>query len=174
MDIELLKKGLRTVPDFPKKGILFWDLTTLFKDPEAFRFTVDTIYELYRDKGITKVVSLEARGYILGSALAYRLGAGFIPVRKPGKLPAETYSETYMKEYGPDTLTIHQDELSDEDVVLLHDDLLATGGSAAAALKLIRRFSPRTVYANFIIELDELDGRKALPEDVDVTSLLQL
>ena len=94
MDIELLKKGLRTVPDFPKKGILFWDLTTLFKDPEAFRFTVDTIYELYRDKGITKVVSLEARGYILGSALAYRLGAGFIPVRKPGKLPAETYSET--------------------------------------------------------------------------------
>ena len=174
MDIELLKKGLRTVPDFPKKGILFWDLTTLFKDPEAFRFTVDTIYELYRDKGITKVVSLEARGYILGSALAYRLGAGFIPVRKPGKLPAETYSETYMKEYGPDTLTIHQDALSDEDVVLLHDDLLATGGSAASALKLIRRFSPRTVYANFIIELDELDGRKALPEDVDVTSLLQL
>ena len=174
MDIELLKKGLRTVPDFPKKGILFWDLTTLFKDPEAFRFTVDTIYELYRDKGITKVVSLEARGYILGSALAYRLGAGFIPVRKPGKLPAETYSETYMKEYGPDTLTIHQDALSSEDVVLLHDDLLATGGSAAAALKLIRRFSPRTVYANFIIELDELDGRKALPEDVDVTSLLQL
>lgn len=174
MDIELLKKGLRTVPDFPKKGILFWDLTTLFKDPEAFRFTVDTIYELYRDKGITKVVSLEARGYILGSALAYRLGAGFIPVRKPGKLPAETYSETYMKEYGPDTLTIHQDALSDEDVVLLHDDLLATGGSAAAALKLILRFSPRTVYANFIIELDELDGRKALPEDVDVTSLLQL
>ena len=174
MDIELLKKGLRTVPDFPKKGILFWDLTTLFKDPEAFRFTVDTIYELYRDKGITKVVSLEARGYILGSALAYRLGAGFIPVRKPGKLPAETYSETYMKEYGPDTLTIHQDALSDEDVVLLHDDLLATGGSAAAALKLIGRFSPRTVYANFIIELDELDGRKALPEDVDVTSLLQM
>ena len=174
MDIELLKKGLRTVPDFPKKGILFWDLTTLFKDPEAFRFAVDTIYELYRDKGITKVVSLEARGYMLGSALAYRLGAGFIPVRKPGKLPAETYSETYMKEYGPDTLTIHQDALSNEDVVLLHDDLLATGGSAAAALKLIRRFSPRTVYANFIIELDELDGRKALPEDVDVTSLLQL
>ena len=174
MDIELLKKGLRTVPDFPKKGILFWDLTTLFKDPEAFRFTVDTIYELYRDKGITKVVSLEARGYMLGSALAYRLGAGFIPVRKPGKLPAETYSETYMKEYGPDTLTIHQDALSDEDVVLLHDDLLATGGSAAAALKLTGRFSPRTVYANFIIELDELDGRKALPEDVDVTSLLQL
>ena len=174
MDIELLKKGLRTVPDFPKKGILFWDLTTLFKDPEAFRFTVDTIYELYRDKGITKVASLEARGYILGSALAYRLGAGFIPVRKPGKLPAETYSETYMKEYGPDTLTIHQDALSDEDVVLLHDDLLATGGSAAAALKLTGRFSPRTVYANFIIELDLLDGRKALPEDVDVTSLLQL
>ena len=174
MDIELLKKGLRTVPDFPKKGILFWDLTTLFKDPEAFRFAVDTIYELYRDKGITKVVSLEARGYMLGSALAYRLGAGFIPVRKPGKLPAETYSETYMKEYGPDTLTIHQDALSNEDVVLLHDDLLATGGSAAAALKLIGRFSPATVYANVIIELNGLDGRKALPEDVDVTSLLQL
>ena len=174
MDIELLKKGLRTVPDFPKKGILFWDLTTLFKDPEAFRFAVDTIYELYRDKGITKVVSLEARGYMLGSALAYRLGAGFIPVRKPGKLPAETYSETYMKEYGPDTLTIHQDALSSEDVVLLHDDLLATGGSAAAALKLIGRFSPANVYANFIIELNGLDGRKALPEDVDVTSLLQL
>ena len=136
--------------------------------------TVDALYEMYRDRGITKVAGLESRGFIIGAALAYRLGAGFVTIRKPGKLPAETYSETYMKEYGPDTLTIHQDALSNEDVVLLHDDLLATGGSAAAALKLIGRFSPATVYANFIIELNGLDGRKALPEDVDVTSLLQL
>ena len=136
--------------------------------------TVDALYEMYRDKGITKVAGLESRGFIIGAALAYRLGAGFVTIRKPGKLPAETYSETYMKEYGPDTLTIHQDALTSEDVVLLHDDLLATGGSAAAALKLIGRFSPKSVYANFIIELDGLDGRKALPEDVDVTSLLQL
>ncbi|MGN1231937.1 MAG: adenine phosphoribosyltransferase [Candidatus Cryptobacteroides sp.] len=174
MNLELLKKGLRTVPDFPKEGILFWDLTTLFKDPEAFRFAVDSIYEIYKDKGITKVVSLEARGYMLGSALAYRLGAGFIPVRKPGKLPAATWDETYMKEYGPDTLCIHQDALEPDDIVLLHDDLLATGGSAAAALRLIDRFGPKEVYANFIIELNGLDGRKALPEDVDVTSLLRL
>ena len=174
MDISFLKSTLRTVPDFPKKGILFWDLTTLLKNPEALRMTVYALYEMYRDRGITKVAGLESRGFIIGAALAYRLGAGFVTIRKPGKLPAETYSETYMKEYGPDTLTIHQDALTSEDVVLLHDDLLATGGSAAAALKLIGRFSPKSVYANFIIELDGLDGRKALPEDVEVTSLLSL
>ena len=174
MDISFLKSTLRTVPDFPKKGILFWDLTTLLNNPEALRMTVDALYEMYRDRGITKVAGLESRGFIIGAALAYRLGAGFVTIRKPGKLPAETYSETYMKEYGPDTLTIHQDALTSEDVVLLHDDLLATGGSAAAALKLIGRFSPKSVYANFIIELDGLDGRKALPEDVEVTSLLSL
>lgn len=174
MDISFLKSTLRTVPDFPKKGILFWDLTTLLKNPEALCMTVDALYEMYRDRGITKVAGLESRGFIIGAALAYRLGAGFVTIRKPGKLPAETYSETYMKEYGPDTLTIHQDALTSEDVVLLHDDLLATGGSAAAALKLIGRFSPKSVYANFIIELDGLDGRKALPENVEVTSLLSL
>ena len=174
MDISFLKSTLRTVPDFPKKGILFWDITTLLKNPEAFSQTVDALYEMYRDKGITKVAGLESRGFIIGSALAYRLGAGFVVIRKPGKLPAETYSETYMKEYGPDTLTIHQDALSSEDVVLLHDDLLATGGSAAAALRLIGRLGPKSVYANFIIELNELDGRKVLPENVEVTSLLSL
>ncbi|MGM9738186.1 MAG: adenine phosphoribosyltransferase [Candidatus Cryptobacteroides sp.] len=174
MDISFLKSTLRTVPDFPKKGILFWDITTLLKNPEAFRLTVDALYEMYRDKGITKVAGLESRGFIIGAALAYRLGAGFVVIRKPGKLPAETYSETYMKEYGPDTLTIHQDALSSEDVVLLHDDLLATGGSAAAALRLIGRLGPKSVYANFIIELNELDGRKVLPENVEVTSLLSL
>lgn len=174
MDKELLVSSIRSIPDFPKKGILFRDVTTLFKNADAFREAVDAAYELYRDKGITKVACLESRGFILGAALAYRLGAGFVTIRKPGKLPCETYSESYLKEYGTDTLEIHKDALTRDDVVLMHDDLLATGGTAVAALNLIRRFFPKAIYANFIIELAECDGMAAMPSDVETTALLKL
>lgn len=174
MDKELLISSIRSIPDFPKKGILFRDVTTLFNNADAFREAVDAIYELYKDKGITKVAGLESRGFILGAALAYRLGAGFVTIRKPGKLPCNTYSEEYMKEYGTDTLEIHTDALTSDDVVLLHDDLLATGGTAVAALNLIRRFSPNAIYANFIIELAECDGMSAMPSDIETTALLKL
>ena len=174
MNKVLLSSSIRSIPDFPKEGILFRDVTTLFKSPEAFREAVDATYELYKDKGITKVAGLESRGFVLGAALAYKLGAGFVTIRKPGKLPCDTYSEEYLKEYGTDTLEIHTDALTSDDVVLLHDDLLATGGTAVAALNLIRRFSPKAIYANFIIELSECDGMAAMPSDIETTALLKL
>ena len=126
MSVESLKAHIRTVPDFPVKGILFWDVTTLFKDAACLKEVVDTLYEMYKDKGITKVVGMETRGLVIAPALAIRLGAGLVMARKPGKLPADTYSERYMKEYGPDTIEIHKDAISPDDVVLIHDDLLAT------------------------------------------------
>ena len=121
MSLESLKSSLRTIPDFPKKGILFWDVTTMFKDATALRELEDALYELYKDKGITKVVGLESRGFIMGPALAIRLGAGFVMARKPGKLPAEVISQTYVKEYGRDTIEIHTDAITPDDVVLIHD-----------------------------------------------------
>ena len=174
MNKELLISSIRSIPDFPKEGILFRGVTTLFKSLEAFREAVDATYELYKDKGITKVAGLESRGFVLGAALAYKLGAGFVTIRKPGKLPCDTYSEEYLKEYGTDTLEIHTDALTSDDVVLLHDDLLATGGTAVAALNLIRRFSPKAIYANFIIELSECDGMAAMPFGIETTALLEL
>ena len=175
MSVEKLKSSLRTVPDFPIKGILFWDVTTLFKDADCLRELIDDLYEIYKDKGITKVVGLESRGFVAGPALAVRLGAGFVMARKPGKLPADTYSETYMKEYGPDTIEIHKDAISPDDVVLIHDDLLATGGSVGAAARLVRdHFRPKDVLINFIIEIDDLKGRQALPQDVEVTSVIHV
>ena len=175
MSVEKLKASLRTVPDFPVKGILFWDVTTMFKDAGCLRELEETLYQLYKDKGITKVVGLESRGFVMGPALAVRLGAGFVMARKPGKLPADTYSETYMKEYGPDTIEIHKDAISPDDVVLIHDDLLATGGTVGAAARLVRNhFQPREVLINFIIEIDELKGRQALPQDVEVTSVIHV
>ena len=175
MSIEKLKASLRTVPDFPVKGILFWDVTTLFKDPDCLREVVDILYDYYKDKGITKVVGMETRGLVIAPALAIRLGAGLVMARKPGKLPADTYSERYMKEYGPDTIEIHKDAISPDDVVLIHDDLLATGGTVGAVARMMDKyFHPRQVMINFIIELEELDGRAALPADIDVMSVIKV
>ena len=143
MSKETLAKSIREIPDFPIPGILFYDVTTLFKDPARLQELSDTLYEMYKDKGITKVVGIESRGFIMGPILATRLGAGFIPIRKPGKLPAETIEESYDKEYGKDTIQIHKDALNENDVVLLHDDLLATGGTMEAACKLVQKMNPK-------------------------------
>ena len=174
MSKESLIASLRTINDFPIPGIVFWDVTTLFKDAKCLKELEDSLYEMYKDKGIAKVVGIEARGFIMGAALAARLGAGFVMARKPGKLPAETVEETYDKEYGKDTIQIHRDAIDQNDVVLLHDDLLATGGTMNAAYKLVKRFQPQAAYINFIIELKELNGRSIFPKEAEVETLLQL
>ena len=170
----MLIKNLREIPDFPKPGILFYDVTTLFKNPECLQGMLDELYEMYKDRGITKVVGIESRGFILGAALAARLGAGFVMARKPGKLPAEVLEETYEKEYGTDTIQIHKDAIEEGDVVLLHDDLLATGGTMAATYRLVMQCQPKEAFVNFVIELKDLNGRKAFDENVEVTTLLEL
>ena len=174
MSKETLLANLREIPDFPIPGILFYDVTTLFKSAECMQEMLDTLYEMYKDKGITKVVGIESRGFIMGGALAARLGAGFVMARKPGKLPAETIEESYDKEYGKDTVQIHKDALDENDVILLHDDLLATGGTMKAACELVKRLKPKKVYVNFIIELKELNGKLLFGDDVEVESVLSL
>ena len=158
---ELLLKNLRCIPDWPKKGVNFRDVTTLFKSPECLREITDEMYELYKDKGITKIVGIESRGFVMSSALALKLGAGIVLCRKPGKLPCDTVQESYAKEYGKDTIEIHRDAIDENDVILLHDDLLATGGTMKAACNLVKKFHPKKVYCNFIIELvnEGLNGR---------------
>ena len=168
---EHLSRAIRDVPDFPQPGILFKDITTLILNPELLREVIDIFYERYRDKGVDKVIAIEARGYLFASALAYRLGAGLVPIRKPGKLPAETVSETYELEYGTDSIEMHKDALSPGDKVLLIDDLLATGGTAEAACKLIHGRQAQIVEAAFLVELDFLSGRKRLT-DVDIFSIV--
>lgn len=174
MNKELLKANLREIPDFPIPGILFYDVTTLFKSATCLQEMLDSLYELYKDKGITKVVGIESRGFILGAALAAKLNAGFVMARKPGKLPAETIEETYAKEYGTDTIQIHKDAINESDVVLLHDDLLATGGTMAATYRLVKKCGAKQTFISFVIELNELNGRKAFPDNVEIESLLQL
>ena len=174
MSKESLIASLRTVPDYPKKGILFWDVTTLFKNAEAFKEVEDILYEEYKDKGITKVAGIESRGFVMGAALASRLGAGFVLIRKPGKLPAETVSLEYQLEYGSDKIEMHTDAITPDDVVLVHDDLLATGGTAGAAVKLVKSFNPKQVYASFIIYLKEFGSVARFPEDVPVKTVLDL
>lgn len=173
MTNEELKQAVRNIPNFPIDGIQFKDVTTLFQDAERLKSVSENTYRLYQDKGITKVVGIESRGFILGSIIALKLNAGFIPVRKPGKLPASVIEETYEKEYGKDTIQIHTDALCEDDIVLLHDDLLATGGTMAAAYRLVKKMGVKKVYVNFIIELEELQGRKCFPEDVQIESLIK-
>ncbi|MGP1624195.1 adenine phosphoribosyltransferase [Bacteroides heparinolyticus] len=174
MSKETLAKSIREIPDFPIPGILFYDVTTLFKDPATLQELSDILYEMYKDRSITKVVGIESRGFIMGPILATRLGAGFVPIRKPGKLPAETIEESYDKEYGKDTVQMHKDAIGEDDVVLLHDDLLATGGTMEAACKLVKQMHPQKVYVNFIIELKELHGKEVFGNDVDVEAVLTL
>ena len=170
--MEYIKSKIRDVADFPQKGIIFKDLTTVFKDPRALHIIGWDLSQLYRDKGVTKVVGIESRGFIGGSILAFELGAGFVPVRKPGKLPADTISASYEKEYGTDTIEIHRDAITENDVVVLHDDVLATGGTMLASYNLVKSLNPKKIYINFIIELSALKGRDLLPDDVEVTSLI--
>jgi adenine phosphoribosyltransferase len=170
--LEDVRNSIRNIPDFPKKGIQFKDVSTSFKDKRILKFILSEIKNHYRDFGITKVVGIESRGFILGSSLAAELHAGFIPVRKPGKLPADTYSQTYDLEYGSDTLEIHTDSLDADDVVLIHDDLLATGGTVNAAVELVRKFGVKNIYINFFIELDFLEGRERIGKDIQVWSLI--
>jgi adenine phosphoribosyltransferase len=157
-----LKKFIRDIPDFPKRGILFRDITPLLRDPEALRFTLDRFCERYEGKGIQKVVSMEARGFIIGPAIAARLNAGFAPVRKPGKLPYKSREVTYDLEYGTDTLAIHEDAIAKGESVLLLDDLLATGGTMAASVKLVEELGGKIAGIGFIIELTDLKGRDKL------------
>ena len=174
MNNKVLLKNLRCIPDFPKKGINFRDVTTLYKNPECMKIMLDEMYELYKDKGITKVVGIESRGFIMGAALAAKLGAGMVMARKPGKLPFTVIKESFSKEYGVDTVEMHIDSIEPDDVVLIHDDLLATGGTAKAVLKLVNHFNPKKVYMNFIIEIrDEgLHGRDEFEGLCDVTTLM--
>ena len=140
--MEYIKSKIRDVYDFPKPGIIFRDLTTMFKDPRAMHIVGWDLAQLYRDKGVTKVVGIESRGFIGGAILAYEIGAGFVPARKPGKLPADTVSASFEKEYGTDTIEIHRDAITPDDVVVLHDDLLATGGTMAACYELVKSMNP--------------------------------
>lgn len=173
MELEQLKATIRDVPDFPSKGIIFRDLTTMIKNGEALRLMGDAIADLYKDKGVTKVVGIESRGFIGGSILAYKLGAGFVPARKPGKLPSVTIKMAYAKEYGVDTIELHSDAITSDDVVVIHDDLLATGGTMNATYNLVKSMNPKKIYINFIVELEALNGRKNLPSDCEITSLLK-
>jgi len=167
-----IKKYIRGVKDFPKKGILFRDITTLLKEPEVSRQTLDLLFSFAKDLNINKVVGIEARGFIFGALLAEKLNAGFVPIRKPGKLPAETESATYALEYGTDTIEIHKDAIQYGEKVLLHDDLLATGGTARAAASLIEKLGGEVVQISFVIELTMLKGREKL-KNYDVKSLIE-
>ena len=169
--LEKVKNVVRNIPDFPVPGIQFKDLTTAFKDPESLAVMADALADLYRDKGVTRVVGIEARGFIGGAILATKLGAGFVPLRKPGKLPAEVIQKSYTKEYGTDTIEIHRDAITPDDVVVIHDDLLATGGTMLAAYELVKSMNPKKVYINFICDLEALKGREVFPKDVEITSL---
>lgn len=175
MNNKVLLDNLRSIPDFPKKGINFRDVTTLYKNAECVQIMLDEMEAIYKDKGITKIVGIESRGFIMASALAGRLGCGIVMARKPGKLPSTVIKESFSKEYGVDTIEMHLDSIDENDVVLIHDDLLATGGTAKAAYNLVQHFHPKKVYMNFIIEIKDegLHGRD-LFKDIDLTTLLVL
>jgi len=175
MNNKTLIDNLRCIPDFPQKGINFRDVTTLYKSAECFQIMVNELEDIYKDKGITKIVGIESRGFIMAAALAARLKCGMVMARKPGKLPSTVIKESFSKEYGVDTIEMHLDSIEPNDVVLIHDDLLATGGTAKAAYNLVQHFKPKKVYMNFIIEIrDEgLHGREEF-EGIDLTTLLSI
>lgn len=162
MTAQEVKNAIRNVPDFPIPGIQFKDITTALLKAEYMEWMRDEIVKRYQGMGITKVVGIESRGFIMAPAVAMALGAGFVPIRKHNKLPAETISVTYTKEYGDDTIQIHKDALCADDIVLIHDDILATGGSMEAAIQLVKKLGVRKVYVNCLIELDGLNGRAYL------------
>ncbi|MGB7054203.1 MAG: adenine phosphoribosyltransferase [bacterium] len=167
-----LKKYIRDIPDFPQKGVMFRDITTLLKEPEPFKYVIDTIVDKYKNEKIAKLVSVEARGYIFGGAIAYILNCGFVPVRKPGKLPAETVSLEYTLEYGKNTIEIHKDAIDPGESVLVFDDVLATGGTVQATCKLIEQLGGKVVGCVFISDLTYLKGSEKL-KDYEVFSLVQ-
>ena len=167
-----VKQSIRNVPDYPIKGIQFKDITTALSKPECLRWMRDEMVKRYKGLGITQVVGIESRGFIIAPAVAMEIGAGFVPIRKPGKLPAETMTVSYTKEYGTDSIEMHKGALNENDIVLIHDDILATGGSLMAAVELVRKTGVRKIYANCIIELEGLNGRKYLKErGVDIDCL---
>ena len=169
-----LVNAIHTIPDYPVKGVMFRDVTSLLEDAQAFALTIDLLAEAYKNKGFTKVVGTEARGFLFGAPLALALNIGFIPVRKPGKLPRDTYAQAYQLEYGEDVLEIHQDSLTPEDKVLIIDDLLATGGTIEATTKLIRRLGAQVQDAGFVISLPDLGGEKRLTKlNITPYSLIQ-
>ena len=176
MNSKILRDNIRVVPDFPIKGIQFQDISTLLKNPVCLRTMRDEITAMYKDKGITKVVGLEGRGFPLGSIVAAELGAGFVMARKSGKLPGEVVEQEFKKEYGLDKICMTKDSITTGDVVLIHDDLLATGGSMKAAYDLVNSFHPKKIFINFIIELtiEGLHGRDVFDSDTEITALITI
>ena len=175
MKKQLLLDNRRCIQDFPKKGINFSDVTTLYQNSECLKEMTDALYEIYKNKGITKIVGIESRGFIMAAALASRLNCGVVLARKPGKLPFTTIKESFSKEYGVDTIEMHIDSITKDDVVLIHDDLLATGGTAKAAYKLVKHFNPKEIFINFIVEITDegLHGRDEF-KNIDLTTLITI
>lgn len=170
--VDFVKSKIRDIMDFPVKGIVFKDITTVLRDKEGFKEIIDFMVKKFADEQIDYIAGIESRGFIFGAALAYQLGAGFVPLRKPGKLPGETLSESYELEYGTDTLQVHKDAIEPGKKVLIIDDLLATGGTASAACKLIKQTGAKVVAAAFVIELKDLKGREKIPADVETVSMV--
>lgn len=170
--VDFVKSKIRDIMDFPVKGIVFKDITTVLRDKEGFKAIIDFMTEKFKNEKIDYVAGIESRGFIFGAALADRLGAGFVPLRKPGKLPAETISESYALEYGTDTLQIHKDAIEAGKRVVIMDDLLATGGTASAACNLVKKTGAKVVAAAFVIELADLKGREKIASDVETVSMV--
>lgn len=169
-----LNDYIKDIPDWPTEGVVFKDVTPLLSDPKAFRHTINMLCEEYRNLGVTKILAAEARGFMFGSAVAYELEAGFIPARKPGKLPRDTYTAEYVLEYGTDCLEVHNDALGADDVVLIIDDVLATGGTARAKAELVERCGAKLAGYAFLLELDFLNGRDKLDPSIKVVSLIHV
>lgn len=167
-----LKKTIRSIPDWPIKGVIFRDLTTLMQDPAAFKESCDILYKRYKNMDIDKIVGIDARGFVFGAVLAYKLGIGFVPIRKKGKLPWKTIQETYTLEYGEGTLEVHEDAVKKDEKVIIVDDLIATGGTVGATVKLLRKLGAKIIECAFIVELPDLKGREKI-QDCEVFVLTE-